>query len=386
MSSQINSTKPTSGNALTSDVRSNFGHAASELNSFFRMSQEYKSTTGGPVDYQVAFDDAITLIEGDRFTIHIQNVAGKTNTTTAPRLSVDAGSNFYVIKSTTGQPLNIGDLQQNGIYDIFWDGANFRAVNVFREDTALFTAILGATYPVNSIIHSKSSTNPGTGGYFFAGVSFGTWQLYSQGRAIMGVDQGLHYPNTGSSGDANVSSAAINSTTNLMTVNTTSAHNFSVGDTAILSGFDTVSSVDPDGSRIVTSVPTSTTFTVEVTGTTGNPDATGTDRKAINARFNTGQEIGGSSTHSLTSAEMNHNHQWHSFASGTENERIEVRNDNDGTGSYNANADLVEFPNGASLFGDYYTDNNRDITGADDRTPFDTISPYIATYIWVRTA
>ena len=182
MSSQINSTKPTSGNALTADVRSNFGHAASELNSFFRMTQEYKSTTGGPIDYQVAFDDSITLVQGDRFTIHIQNTDGTTNTTTAPRLSVDAGNNFYVIKSTTGQPLNIGDLQQNGIYDIFWDGANFRAVNVFREDDALFTAILGVTYPIDSIIHSKSSTNPGTSGYFYTGVSFGTWQLYSQGK------------------------------------------------------------------------------------------------------------------------------------------------------------------------------------------------------------
>jgi hypothetical protein len=159
-----------------------------------------------------------------------------------------------------------------------------------------------------------------------------------------------------------------------------------VGDTAILSGFDTVTSVDPDGSRIVTSVPTSTSFTVEVTGTSGNPDATGTNRKAINTRFNASQEIGGSSTHSLTAAEMNHNHQWHGSVSGTEDRRIELTGDNNGKGSYNANANLVEFPDAASLFSNYYTDNNRDITGADDRPHFDTISPYIATYIWVRTA
>ena len=381
MSSQINSTKPTSGSALTSDVRSNFGHAASELNFFFRMTQEYKSTTGGPIDYQVAFDDAITLVQGDRFTIQIQNIAGKTNTTTAPRLSVDAGNNFYVIKSTTGQPLNIGDLQQNGIYDIFWDGANFRAVNVFREDDALFTAILGVTYPVDSIIHSKSSTNPGTSGYFYTGVSFGTWQLYSQGKSIAGIDLGLNYPNTGSAGEANVSSASIVSSTDTMTVTLAYLHAISVGDTVRLSGFNAIGGFDPNGDRVVTAIPTTSSFSFEATGTTGDPDAPGTDRKVVHTLFNSNQESQGRTRVTLDVEEMpSHRHREgiprDSFGDGNQHSLFANSGDDEG----------IQYLYQTKYAGGTGDDGDGDLTSPGATKSHFNMHPYVVTYIWVRTA
>ena len=100
--------------------------------------------------------------------------------------------------------------------------------------------------------------------------------------------------------------------------------------------------------------------------------------------FDTVEETGGAKTHTLTQAQMNHNHQWHDVVSGNEDHRIELTTGS-GRGSYDANADQVEFPSASSLSSDYYTDNNRNVTG-ESVTAHNNLQPYIVTYIWKRTA
>lgn len=100
--------------------------------------------------------------------------------------------------------------------------------------------------------------------------------------------------------------------------------------------------------------------------------------------FDTVEETGGAKTHTLTQAEMNHNHQWHDVVSGSEDHRIELT-PGSGRGSYDVNADQVQFPSASSLSADYYTNNNRNVTG-ESVTAHNNLQPYIVTYIWKRTA
>lgn len=113
---------------------------------------------------------------------------------------------------------------------------------------------------------------------------------------------------------------------------------------------------------------------------------TGTDSNAESKVFSTAEATAGEYNHTLSQAEMNHNHQWYDYNTGvTGNETIDLDSDNGG-GTFDSNADRVPLSSaGDKMVNDRYTDNNRDITG-ETVTAHNNLQPYITVYMWKRTA
>ncbi len=366
MTSSIVRTNPTAGTATTSSVRDNFGHAADEINRLLRASTD-KTTTANSVTLTATFADVptFTLVDGIRVLLEV----AVSNTNTSPTLNVNSTGNKN-IKKADGSSLAAGDLVAGGYYEFVYDSnANeWKVLNlstITSQDT-LLTTILGGLYPVGSLLTTTVATDPGDADYFFNGITFGTWAAYAAGRTIVGLDTGTTI--TSASSSSNVVTLVV------------ASHSLSAGDSIVVSGFTN----DTDANGTFTVDSTTSTNIVYTATNVSDGALTGTDLLVKNAAFDTAQEVGGEGSHTLTQAEINHNHQWHDVVSGSEDHRIELTTGS-GTGSYNANADQVEFPSSSSLSADYYTDNNRNVTG-ESVTAHNNLQPYIVTYIWKRTA
>ena len=112
---------------------------------------------------------------------------------------------------------------------------------------------------------------------------------------------------------------------------------------------------------------------------------TGTDSNSESKVFNTSEATAGEYNHTLSQAEINHNH-FVVDGDGGSNRGLETTGDGSGGGSgFDSSANSFGFSNSNRLYSDLYTDNNRNITG-ETVTPHNNIQPYITVYMWKRTA
>ena len=386
MTSAIVRTNPTSGTATTSSVRDNFGFAADEINVLQRSSTELKLTTGGPIAYLVDFGSSPTfsLVDGARVSVRI-NVTN----TSSPLITVSPGITPVGIVKSDGSALAAGDLVADSVYDLMYNATISKwvalNVNVISSQDALLTTILGGLYPVGGLLTTTNSANPGDADYFFSGITFGTWEAYAQGRTIVGI-----------ASDATLSSGGI--TSDVATFVTDAAHNLLVGSQVEI--VSVTGAVSPVGTHYVTAIPTSTSFSFALVGA----DETFTNFTAAslakNIAFDTSQEVGGESNHTLTQEEMAQ-HRHHQFVISSQANQEYISGDSRFSSTYHFsrggddNRYIIARP-----VGDAYSDpthapssnmidarvgdgsgTDNDVTGD---APHNNLQPYITTYIWKR--
>ena len=57
-------------------------------------------------------------------------------------------------------------------------------------NSTIVDVVLGLVYPIDHIITTVKTGNPGDAGYFYSGVSFGTWAAFGAGKTLVGLDSG----------------------------------------------------------------------------------------------------------------------------------------------------------------------------------------------------
>ena len=114
---------------------------------------------------------------------------------------------------------------------------------------------------------------------------------------------------------------------------------------------------------------------------------TGTDSNSESKVFNTSEATAGEYNHTLSQAEMNHNHLWYVAGRGSSNYSIDL-DGNNGGGTFLENGvekDLIVSNSGTRIHEAAYTQANRGLTGG-SVTAHNNIQPYITVYMWKRTA
>ena len=360
MTSQIVRTNPTAGTATTSSVRNNFGFAADEINRLLRANTD-KVVATGTNSIVANFSNIPTFVLDDGVRVLIEIAI--TTTSASPSLNVN-GSGQKLIKKSDGSSLDIGDLVGGGYYEFVYDLGEdeWLALNIVStlDETNLFTTMLGGLYPVGSLLTTTLATDPGTADYFFSGITFGTWEAYAQGRTIVGI-----------ASDATLSSGGI--TSDVATFVTDAAHNLLVGSQVEI--VSVTGLVSPVGTHYVTAIPTTTSFSFALVGNDEIFTNFTAASLAKNIAFDTAQEVGGESNHTLSLDQMpSHRHGgiYPAGGSGGFSQGFDV--DNPGSGNSLASEKITAYTGGDKTDGTI-----------GETQPQNNLQPYITTYIWKRT-
>jgi hypothetical protein len=387
MTSAIIRTNPTAGTATTSSVRDNFGAAADEINRLLRATTD-KAVTSGTDTMAAQFGTTPTfeLIDGIRVLVEI----GSANTIEAPTLNVNGTGAKTVVRADSGA-LSVGSLTVGGYFEMVYDSQApsgpgvWRALNLPTTATnTLFSAILAGVHPVGSIITSSISTDPSTEGYFFSGVSFGTWERYAEGASLAGVFEPI------SLDQETISAVA---STGQVTVNTSTSHGIKKGDYITITGVSTVGGLNINGDYRVSSVPSSIAFRYDKDSISQDTNFVGDSNSVVfsknyrypNVRF--GER--------LTDDVPNHNHQWITNVDDSANKNVFLGNNNGfifTSFSYDVNGapTYVSDSTYSSSYIDkdlYTTDVKTSLVSKGTPTDYhDNTPPTVTAYIWKRTA
>lgn len=190
MASTIDQTKPTSGTALTSDVRSNFGNAKGEIESSLRMHKDAASAGGTYNALTATYAPSPTLADKLRVLLKISDLdsaSGSTSNTAESTLSVGGGA-AKTIKRQDGSAIVNGQIKKGMYLDLVYDGTNWiwldSVSSAAVEDIKIVT--LKALYPQQSIyITANPAHNTADAVATFFG--FGTWIAHGEGRVLVGV-------------------------------------------------------------------------------------------------------------------------------------------------------------------------------------------------------
>lgn len=101
--------------------------------------------------------------------------------------------------------------------------------------------------------------------------------------------------------------------------------------------------------------------------------------------FDTAEETGGAKTHTLTQAEMEHNHLWATTGGTGADLSIAVTSNGSRNDTFDDAGDSKELTSDGALSGSNYTDDNRGLTGG-TVSPHNNLQPYIVVHMWKRTA
>lgn len=247
--------------------------------------------------------------------------------------------------------------------------------------SAIATAVTTAAsniYPVNSIFITTANYSEASNGAAVAsalGLAAGAqFVRYAEGRTIVGFDTGYDV-------------TTISSTNNIATL-TIGSHGYGVGDQISVSGITNASN-NFNGTYLITGAGgTTIQYNALNTGTVGTTNASGGAVKST--AFDTINETGGSSNHTLTKEELAE-HKHHAVNAGTGGGYAPALNAQR-TLHYKAEGDMGD--RAYYLTGDTNTPD-RGLTGSvvgdtggavTAGQPHNNLQPYIVTYMWRRTA
>ena len=162
MTTSIDATKPAAGNALTANVRANFGYAKDDINSLLRMSEDRVLVTGTADALVATYAVAPTLGEGLRILL----TAASTNATTTPTLDVNSTGATTIVQED-GTAVEAGDIVAGGYYDLVYDATNTVWVLLNRTTSsqslaayATISYVDAAVAPTGSSIMWHTATAP----------------------------------------------------------------------------------------------------------------------------------------------------------------------------------------------------------------------------------